>query len=47
MRELPKGWILVEFDELFNFVIGGDWGKDPKILMIQITQKHSVFEGVR
>ncbi|WP_299978648.1 restriction endonuclease subunit S [uncultured Pseudoteredinibacter sp.] len=29
MSELPRGWVNTELDNLFSFVIGGDWGKDP------------------
>lgn len=27
-KELPKGWIEIEFKEIVSLVIGGDWGKD-------------------
>jgi type I restriction enzyme S subunit len=29
-QELPQGWGEVELVELFDFVIGGDWGKEPE-----------------
>ncbi|ENK2326179.1 restriction endonuclease subunit S [Vibrio vulnificus] len=29
MSELPKGWKVVKFEALYDFVIGGDWGKAP------------------
>ncbi|EPP4080833.1 restriction endonuclease subunit S [Vibrio cholerae] len=29
MSQLPKGWSEATLDELLDFVIGGDWGKDP------------------
>ena len=28
--ELPKGWNQSQLKELFDFVIGGDWGKLPE-----------------
>ncbi|WP_414828519.1 restriction endonuclease subunit S [Alteromonas sp. H39] len=30
MSELPKGWESKQLKELFSFVLGGDWGKDPE-----------------
>lgn len=30
MIELPKGWESKQLKELFSFVLGGDWGKDPE-----------------
>lgn len=29
MTELPKSWSVVALEELFELVLGGDWGKDP------------------
>ncbi len=27
-KELPKNWVTAELNQIFSYVIGGDWGKD-------------------
>ena len=29
MSELPQGWATVKLNDVVNFALGGDWGKDP------------------
>jgi len=32
MSQLPQGWDSIQLKDLFSFVLGGDWGKDPEYI---------------
>jgi type I restriction enzyme S subunit len=44
-KELPTKWISVPLEEIIDFVVGGDWGKDPDLNLGEDYVKAACIRG--